>query len=58
MRAKSLESGELAVPKQLIEQMDNPAEQGVPFTRGDYILLLLVTLVVPLIALWTGTALW
>ncbi|GAA0986684.1 hypothetical protein GCM10009555_064630 [Acrocarpospora macrocephala] len=56
MRAKSLEG---VVPKQLIErieQVDDPAEQGVPFTRGDYVLLFLVTLVVPLIALWAGAA--
>ncbi|WP_155353308.1 hypothetical protein [Acrocarpospora macrocephala] len=47
------------MPKQLIErieQVDDPAEQGVPFTRGDYVLLFLVTLVVPLIALWAGAA--
>lgn len=42
------------VPTWLIQRINEPEEQGVPFTRHDYILLLLVTLVIPLVALWLG----
>ncbi|GAA5037816.1 hypothetical protein HNP84_003206 [Thermocatellispora tengchongensis] len=42
------------LPRPLLERIEQPAEQGVPFTRRDYALLVLVTLVLPLAALWAG----